>query len=259
MYWASPILTVLLLVVVGLPSNICSAQAMRDLALARTLFEEGVALADQGDWEAAADRFGRAHAIKPTAGIAFNWASALTHVSALLEASELLHTVVRDEATTPALREESERMLDAIAPRLSQLQVNVADPSEATEIEIDGSPWPKPAWDVLSPVNPGRHEVICLREGEVIESRSISMRESESKTITLCGDEEVSPAGEASLESAPKAHAHTKPPYRRWAVWASVCAVVVAGAVTAGFVARRGGDSSPQAVQGNTTPGVIQW
>ena len=53
------------------------APAPQQNALARTLFEEGVALADRGDYVGAADRFSRAYSLKPTSGIAFNWASVL--------------------------------------------------------------------------------------------------------------------------------------------------------------------------------------
>src|SRR5690349_21617960 len=71
-------------------TNAALAQKSHETALARALFEEGVALADKGDWSAAADRFGRAYELKPTAGIAFNWSSALTKTGKLVQASELL-------------------------------------------------------------------------------------------------------------------------------------------------------------------------
>jgi hypothetical protein len=71
-------------------------QGGHEVALARALFEEGITLADRGDWTGAADRFGRAHSLKPTSGTAFNWASALAETGQLMQASELLESVIRD-------------------------------------------------------------------------------------------------------------------------------------------------------------------
>ena len=64
------------------------AQAPQQNALARTLFEEGVALADRGDYVGAADRFSRAYSLKPTSGIAFNWASVSIETGKLVQAGE---------------------------------------------------------------------------------------------------------------------------------------------------------------------------
>lgn len=230
---------------------------MRELALARTLFEEGVARADAGDWAMAADRFERAHAIKPTAGIAFNWASALVHTGHLLEASELLRTVARDEANEPSLREESQRMLAEVTPRLSRLRLDVAKATETTDLELDGEPWPRPAWGLSSPVNPGDHVVVCLENGRNLEQRTLSLMEGESKSLTLCAPEPAPAALGSAASTTPGRE--DRPLLRSWKLWTAVGAVVVVGTLTAVLAARPGQESSDGTVEGNTTPGVIRW
>jgi hypothetical protein len=230
---------------------------MRELTLARTLFEEGVAHADAGDWEKAADRFERAYAIKPTPGIAFNWASALMRVGRLVEASELLRSVARDEANEPALREESQSMLSDLTPRLSQLRLDVRRATAHTEIELDGEPWPRPAWGLSSPVNPGEHVAVCLENGRSLEQLTVSLMEGESKSLTLCSPEPSTPPVGAE---APTSHAREDTPlWRSWKLWTAVGAVVVAGSLTAALTTRPRQEQRGKAVEGNTTPGVLRW
>ena len=72
------------------------ADPARD-ASARELFEQGVALAERGDWVAAEDRFRRALSLRNSSVIAYNLASALCEQGKLVEASELLHRVLADD------------------------------------------------------------------------------------------------------------------------------------------------------------------
>ncbi|HMI90773.1 MAG TPA: hypothetical protein VK509_05385, partial [Polyangiales bacterium] len=68
------------------PARAQSEDASR-AASARALFEEGVTFADQGHWDEASDRFRRALALRDSAVIAYNLASALQETGHLVEAS----------------------------------------------------------------------------------------------------------------------------------------------------------------------------
>jgi tetratricopeptide (TPR) repeat protein len=235
------------------------AQNGHEVALARALFEEGIALADRGDWAAAADRFGRAHSLKPTAGIAFNWASALAETGQLTQASELLESVIRDPKAAPELKTESEKKLAQIAPRRAKLTLHVSPalPPDS-EVLVDGRSFPRAAWDVALPVDPGRHEAVCrdAQQGELARAE-VSLREGESKALTLAPAAPVAapaPAPQKRVDQPAK-----KPLYKNWILWTGVGVALVAGAVAVAVVTTRNGDEIEAPIPGNSQPGVIRW
>lgn len=245
----------------SLLTSIGSAQGSHELTLARALFEEGVTLADQGDWAGAADRFERAHTLKPTSGIAFNWASALSAIGKLTQASELLEGVIRDPKATPELKQESEKKLAAIAPRRAKLKLHV-DPNlpEHTEVSVDGDPWPRAVWGVAMPVDPGPHEATCSHEGRQLCHGSVSLNEGELKELSLVSASRGPMEMETtSSDPAPDDKpAPRRPLYKNWILWTAVGVAVVAGVVVVSLTAR--GDSKTESpVAGNTEPGVIRW
>jgi hypothetical protein len=227
---------------------------VQELALARTLFEDGIDRADEGDWSGAADRFRRAYSIKPTSGIAFNWASALIHIDRIVEASELLRGVLRDDSADAGLRAGSRDKLEEVLPRIAQLRLVVAHADDPVlQIALDGAPWPRAAWNVRSPVDPGPHELVCSRGGEEVDRASIRLENGASHDLTLC--DEASLAGSGPHHSTP---GERKPVYRRWELWTAVGAVVVGSVVTLAVVKRDKG-AEQSMVEGNAGPGVIRW
>lgn len=237
------------------------AQNGHEVALARALFEEGITLADQGDWAGAADRFGRAHTLKPTSGTAFNWASALAATGKLTQASELLEGVIRDPKAAPELKAESEKKLAEIAPRRAKLRLQVApDVPEGSKVEVDGHDWPKVAWEVAIPVDPGHHEAVC-RDGERELSRAdVTLAEGETGELRLTGPvREVSPEPQPTTTDARQDKPAKPPLYKNWMLWTGVGVALVAGAVAVAVVTTRGGDKTESPIPGNTNPGVIRW
>ena len=73
-----------------------ASQPARDVAAARALFEEGVAAADAGDFPRAADRFERSYALRPSAVVGYNLASALSRTGRLVEAAGYLRRILYD-------------------------------------------------------------------------------------------------------------------------------------------------------------------
>jgi hypothetical protein len=263
--WASTrvlqILTVVL-TVLFFPARVVLAQSSQQNALARTLFEEGVALADRGDYVRAADRFGRAHTLKPTSGIAFNWASVLLESGKIIQAQDLLLGVVRDPAADAQLKREAEQMLRSLAPRVSRLRVRVSGPvDDQTRVQVDGNDWPRAAWDIESPIDPGVHQLRLLHGDRELAQRQQALAEGESRDALLEVPQPAEALPPVALE--PSVPEHVAPPprplYKHWAVWTAV-GVVVAGGVVAGIVLATRKDPKDEApVSGNTTPGVLTW
>lgn len=264
--WASfhYVWVILVALASAFPARSASAQIAQETALARSLFEQGVALADQGQWLEAADRFRRAYTLKPTPGIAFNLASALGEAGKFVEASELLEQLSRDPNLSPELKEEALAKLEVLSARRAHLTVQVeAEGAADVTVEIDGQPWPRAVWGVAVPVDPGTHTVLGrAAEGRVSEGQ-ISLAEGEHGThvVALAALEPPAPV-EAEAEATPSVpksserKPSTTPLYKRWVLWAGVGAVVAAGVVLGVVLARP--DSTTEApIPGNA--GVITW
>ena len=253
---------VLSAVLASLLTSRAAAQNGHEVVLARALFEEGVALGDRGDWSAAADRFERAYALKPTPGIAFNWASALSAIGQLTEASELLASVSREAKAAPELKSESERKLIELAPRRPKLKLRVDTSIErSSEVSVDGKPWPRAVWDVAVPVNPGAHVARATDGQRELARAEISLAEGQSAELVL-GVAVPEPAGREVAASENVGHEPTptrdKPPlYKNWILWTCVGAVVVGGAVAAVVLSTSGGTRTEAPTAGNA--GVIRW
>jgi hypothetical protein len=254
-----------LLLVASAPAH-TMAQAPQQNALARTLFEEGVALADRGDYVGAADRFSRAYSLRPTSGIAFNWASVSIETGKLVQAEDLLLGVLRDPAADASLKAESETMLSALRPRLARLLVHVRGHGEApvaqdVQVEVDGQTWPRAAWDVASPVDPGPHAVL-LKRGEVELQRSeATLAEGAAREIVLeVPAERAEPLVSLSAQPAPVDEPVVQRPlYKNWMLWTAVGVVVAAGVVTGVVLASKQSPKDAAPVLGNATPGVLRW
>jgi len=254
----------LLCCLIGIPQ--ARADERVDLTLARALFEEGVSLAEGDDWPAAADRFERAYAIKPTAGVAYNWSSALAAMGKLVHASELLAHALREGVADPSLKEECEALQAAISPRLARLRVSVPGPvSDNTELRVDGHLWPRPAWGASSPMDPGQHLAVRREGGREVARMDIQLAEGDVRELELAATTPGKRMAQASpVEFVPEqlktgAPVDRRPLYKNPWVWAGAGAVIVAGIVITAVAASGGGGGSEAPAQGNTGEGVIRW
>lgn len=248
------------------------AQDAQQTAQARTLFEEGVARADLGDWVGAADRFERAYSLKPTPGIAFNWASAMAETGKLLHAQELLLRVERDANADVELKRQCERARREIEPRVAKLRVRVDGPTpDDVRVEVDGEPWARAAWDVTSPIDPGLHTIILIADGLEQARAQLTLPEGGAREVVLSipGTQASTVAGIASetpprdtmaLAASVSEHDEVRAPLRRsWILWTAVGAVVVGGVVATVLLTRQDEPTQPEPVPGNGTPGVLRW
>lgn len=263
-----------LVFVLGVPggsspvSSLAHAQDVdpRQTAMARALFEEGVRFADQNEWSQAADRFERAIALRDSAVIAFNLATAYEHLGRLVEASERLNRVVRDTHADARVVASANALLAEIRPRIGHLRITVSGARDSATYELDGRPLPLAAIGVATPVDPGSHIVRAVRDGAELASSNVEVSSGADAAATL--DVPAPPA----VDPATAAHAangsdsgvilgdnqapHTDSGGVPWTWIAIGGAVVVAGVVVAVLLSS---GSARDPVSGDSSPAVLQW
>jgi hypothetical protein len=154
-------------------------------AAARALFEEGVELADRGEWQDAADRFARSLSLRESPVVAYNLASALVHVDRLVEASELLQGVVRDESAPAAARDAARALLDQVQPRLARLTVHLEGDPTGAALVIDERVIPSEMVGVAVPADPGIRFVRAVRDEDIVAEQEVDLAEGSSAEVRL--------------------------------------------------------------------------
>lgn len=253
-----------------LAPHTAAAQDAQQDALARTLFDEGVTLADKHDYDGAADRFERAYSLRPSPGVAYNWAHVLIESRKLLRAQQLLLEVARSSSADAQLKSDAEAELQALSLRLPRLRVRVTGASDpSTQVTVDGTSWPRAAWDVASPIDPGAHALTLEHQGQTFAQPPLLLNEGESREAELRVPANEPPplpvaassvaASSASASAAPpSAERQHAPLYKSWVVWTAVGVVV--GAVVVGAVLASKNDAKDEPpVAGNAMPGVLTW
>lgn len=247
----------------ALPAQAQNEDAAR-AASARALFEEGVGLADQGQWHEASDRFRRALALRDSAVIAYNLASALQETGQLVEASELLRRVRGDESAEAELRTSASNALTAIEPRIAKLDVHVDGLQPDDHVKLDERALLPAELDVALPIDPGPHTLRVERADRVVAERAITLAPGESQNATLQIATAAAPTPREVAVAAPppaRAPAHSEPDEAppltgRWWFWAGIGAAAVGIGVVAIALASSGGDE-PKPAAGDFEPGVV--
>lgn len=161
-------------------------------AIARALFEEGLALADRGAWPEAADRFRRAHGVRSSPPIRFNLAHSLSRIGRVVEAVEMLHGVEGDVQAAPDVRASARELRARLERRLGRLHVEVSGAPDDARIVLDETELPPEAAGVAFPVDPGAHSVRLMSGSSEIDAEDVEVREGGEVRVTLgtgAGDE----------------------------------------------------------------------
>lgn len=244
-----------------LPSDPAAARS----AMARALFDEGLAFVSAGRFAEAADRFSRAHALRPAPGIAYNLASALARIGRLVEASELLQWVVRHPDTTDGMRAAAQITIERLAVRLARVQLDVRGPREGVVLLLDGSPLAYAAVDVEVPLDPGTHRFEAVRGDALLVAREVSLAEGARQRIAieLPGASRAEGARSEPLRAPSPTTAETPPRGGHedlaWLAWsgAALGAAIVVAIVTAAALGSQSGPAEP--IPGTTMPAVLEW
>lgn len=261
-----PVAAALAALALVLASGAAAAQEgdVQRTALARSLFREGVALSEQGEWAQAADRFRRSLSLRDSSVVAFNLATACMHVGRLVEAVELFGRASRDDGAPERLRAAAIRQRDALRPRLGRLTLEVEGPREGVVIELDGLAVPRERLGVGAPADPGHHRLAAVREGEEVARAEAEVPEGGDATLRLAIPPPPAPeppAAEVAIPIAdPLAEPDPPPPTGDdLLVWigviAGVVAVATAATITTIVVLDGQGPAAP--IEGNLGPPVI--
>jgi hypothetical protein len=234
--------------------------AARD-ASARELFEQGVELAERGDWEEAEDRYRRALQLRVSPVIAYNLASALSEQGKLIEASETLRHVLADDKTDPALRQTATTLQAGLGPRIGRVQVTLQGQEHDDRVLLDGRVLHAAQLNVEIPADPGSHQLQLARAGKTIDLQTFTLEPGARQEIRL-----VAPALattplltaeiDTSLAEPPRARAaqpvaSARPSlFTRWWFWTGVVAALGVGTMV-GVAASGDGAQATPAYQGS--------
>lgn len=161
------------------------AQAPGDVARARELFEEGVALFDSDRLDEAESRFRASLAIRDSQSVRFNLATLLMRRGRLLEASELFRVVAAAAQIPDDVRADASGRVAEIQPRLAQLTLTLPDAVRGATVRLDDRVLSSGELGRPIPSDPGEHAITVEQGSEVLAERSLRLAEGERRTVAL--------------------------------------------------------------------------
>jgi tetratricopeptide (TPR) repeat protein len=241
---------------------------------ARLLFSEGLQFVEQGDWANAESRFRSVLMLRASHVVAYNLASALTHLGRVKEASELLRAIVRDGTSDASTRAAAGQLLAETEQRIGTLTLRVAGDATGASVQLDGAPLELGEQILTISVDPGEHHVEVLRDGLAVARQTVLIGGDAplqvSVTLTLpprivpvAVAKAAQPATGAERDRSAGAHTDADPArdsdgesiFESWWLWTAVGAVAAGGAV-AGVLLASGGADEP--VRGDTDPPLLR-
>ncbi len=180
------ILALFLTVSVALPSFAQGPGASQE-SLARTLRDQGVAAARNGNWAEAQGLFQRSYDLDPRVLTLYNLAAAQTNTGSLVEADENFRRFL---ATAPAeslaqFRTEAQRLRAELAQRIPRLTLQIPNLHEGDTVQINGTDFAHGGLGVPVPVNPGAVNIVVSRAGAPVGNESMQVSESQIEVVTV--------------------------------------------------------------------------
>lgn len=239
------------------------------LEQARALFQRGVALADQGQFAPAAQRFREALAIHYAPPVAYNLAAALFELKQYDECFQHVQTVLRDSSTNEALRERAQKLERSLTPHVARLTVTASGSAEGDLlVRLDDQLLDRALLGAPQAVKPGVHKLSTERHGQRVSERDVEVPEGTAVIVdlSLILAEATSPravAEAAEADAATRANTARDDHERKRRIWlwsgVAAGAVVVATGVVLAVLLSRKEPTSRDAAQGDFTPGVLTW
>jgi hypothetical protein len=165
-----------------------AAPPSAEIARAKHLFAEAVALEESQAWHAAAEKLRQAIAIKETPGLRYHLAHCEEAADALLSAAqnyERAGELIAAGVKAP----DVERLLpiarQRIAARLPTLVLVVPAAERGVTVAVDGNAIDPGALGRSVPIDPGRHRITARAPGYRDFSTQVEIRTAESRTIEL--------------------------------------------------------------------------
>jgi hypothetical protein len=176
----------------GLAASAASAAPPADDPVAaEALFKAARALVEAGKYAEGCPKFEASLALHPSASTMLNIAQCHEHEGKLATAWEDYHKALTLNRETQG--EQRRKGLEAIAnkgiaaldPKLPRLRVVVEGAPQGLEVFRDGKALPAGALGEPLPADPGPHEVRVTAPGHKEETRSVTLSQGKTETLTL--------------------------------------------------------------------------
>lgn len=247
------------LFILGTPTLVHAAEpSPADRTLARTLFEDGRALAKEGKFAEACPKLEESERLAPGIGTLFNLADCFESLgrtasawSAFSEAADLARLAGQPERESVA-RERAQ----ALKPRLSHLKVHLSGPPpNGLLLQIDGKSTSSAVVDTEIPVDAGEHHVSGSAPGKVSQDLLVRIEVGKALTVldlppfqdaptTFSPPPEPSPPPLARPEPPKEAPPRTSRPWQKPVAIAAGGVALVAIGVGAAFGLKAGSEWS---------------
>jgi len=205
-----------LLVGVALAASPAAAHAMdepssADVESARAAFLQGLEMRDKNhDARGAVERFKAAFSMVPTPRIGFELGATYKMLGNLVEAREAFMAVDRlpvrknESAEAKKARDDARAGADDLDARIPELTIRLTGDGQ---ISVDGEPLRRDALAVPRKLNPGRHVVQVLLDGEARSQKLVDLHEGDKKSIDL-----ETPSSKAAVLPPPSGDGNTWTP-----------------------------------------------
>lgn len=229
-----PISMLLCLALLFVPTR-AAAQDPAERQAARKLGEEGDALFDKGEYQAALEKYRKAAELIEVPTLRLREARTLEKLGRLVEASERYLSVVRTEVAADAPQDHRDSVTlareehAALEPRIPNIVVNFAGSGSQPRVTLDGAPFPPALLGEKRPVDPGKHRIEA-RRGDALFARDVEAREGAVVTVDI-----ELPPERAAPRPRPKPQPIEEEPNILWPLGWAALGVGVAGLAVGGI------------------------
>jgi len=166
-------------------------EAAENIAAARTLGIQGVQLADAGKCPEAIEKLTRAEALHHAPTILSRLGECQVNVGEVVNGTENLNMVVREElpASAPKVFREAQKrakkVLNAAMPKIAYLTIRVTPSEVKANVSVAGKAVPAALLGAERPTDPGTHQVSAAAEGYKPASATITLGEGAHQELSL--------------------------------------------------------------------------
>jgi hypothetical protein len=194
----------------------------------KALFEQGLALSDEGKWAEALEVFQKSDEAAPSPVVQFNIAATLRALGRYVESNQRLERLISQSQGSktpikPGLRKDIDQLQREVKEKIVVLRLQV-DP-EGAEVQVDGSPL-KASSEGKIELDPGKHVFLVKKEGYDTTSVTKTLGPSDTEMrVTAPRSRVIETVVEKPVEVEVE-----RPFYTRFWFWAATGAVVVGSA-----------------------------
>jgi hypothetical protein len=164
-----------------------ASPSVSEQMLAQSLFDEGRQLMDRGAYAEACPKLAESQRLDPGGGTLLNLA--ICHEKEGRLGTAYLEMKAASSQASKDGRKDREKIanehLATLGLRVPHLAVHVVQEEPNLEVTVDGTPLRKPAWDLLTVVDPGAHVIDASAPGKAPSHQTITLAEAEQRTVTI--------------------------------------------------------------------------